>query len=189
MSRLLASLFLFAMPIAAQAPPDVVEYDFVSGGAVRLKLAAGEYTVRAGALPDRIRIRWSTREPEDRAKVRISSEIRGTEARVETRGPKNFRVEIEVPARTDLHVRLSAGELKVLGIEGNKNIESRAGDVEIDVVQPDHYRRVDASVTFGGVEARPFAASKGGSGRSFKWKGPGSYDLHAHLFVGDLTLK
>ena len=87
MSRLLASLVLFAMPIAAQAPPDVVEYDFVSGGAVRLKLAAGEYPVRAGALPDRIRIRWSTREPEDRAKVRISSEIRGTEARVETRGP------------------------------------------------------------------------------------------------------
>jgi hypothetical protein len=184
----LAALVLLAVPALAQTP-DSAEYRFASGGSLRLKLSAGEYTVRAGS-GDRIRLRWSTRDAADAAKVRVTPQIGSSEATIETRGPRSdFRVEIEVPARTDLHIRLTAGDLKVLGIEGNKDVESRAGDLEIDVGHPDDYRRVDASVTFGDVQAQPFRVSTGGIWRSFKWDGPGRYDLHAHLFAGDVRLR
>ena len=190
MTFVLAALALFALPLAADEARDSVAYSFVAGGAVRLKLSGGDYTIRGASTDDRIRVRWWTETLEERSKVRVSADVRGAEARIETRGPSShFRVEIELPARTDLHVRLSAGDLKVLGIEGHKDIESRAGDLDIEVIRAEQYRRVDASVTIGDLDARLFGPSRGWIGRSLNWKGPGSYDLHAHLFAGDLKLK
>jgi hypothetical protein len=115
--------------------------------------------------------------------------VTGTSAMVRTRGPRDkFSVEIDVPQRTDLYVSLSAGDLDVLGIEGNKDVSMWAGDMTIEVGDGKQYRQVDASVRFGEITPRPFGRSKGGILRSFHWSGSGKYSISAKLFAGDLKL-
>jgi hypothetical protein len=105
-------------------------------------------------------------------------------------GPKsNFRAVIEVPRKTDLRVRMMAGDLRVGELEGNKDIEVRAGTLELNAIRPQDYAKADFSVRIGGVNAPIFKAAKTGLWRSFKAFGPGKYTLHAHVDVGDLTLR
>jgi hypothetical protein len=109
---------------------------------------------------------------------------------VRTTGPRNgFEVVIEVPARTDLNVDLTAGDLRIEGITGNKDVGSWAGNIVIDVGRADEYARVDASVKAGDISAVPFNARKGGLFRSFTWKGPGQYTLKVNLTAGNLVLR
>jgi len=52
----------------------------------------------------------------------------GTSARVKSKDtPRNFRATIEVPAQADLVIHLTAGELVIEPIAGNKDINSSAG--------------------------------------------------------------
>ena len=188
----LALLAVVAVPPApvtfqgADAAP--VERPFASAGKLHLDLSAGDYTIR-GAAEDRILVRMATRDASDLSRAHAEISVSGTSAAVRVRGPKNnFRVTIDVPARTDLTMDVSAGDLKVSGIEGNKVLDMWAGDVTINVGDPAQYRRVDASVRFGEITSRPFSASKGGIFRSFSWDGSGPYTLRATLFAGDLKL-
>ena len=117
-------------------------------------------------------------------------EIHGKTAVLTTGGDTNHvHFTIDVPARSDIDVDLTAGDLEVRGIEGNKRIESWAGDVSIEVGRPEQYRSVNASVRAGDLNARPFNVSKGGLMRSFSWTGQGNYSLAVKLFAGDLTLR
>ncbi len=190
---------LLSIPLchaSAQTPPaspaaresHTIERAFVSGGRVNMKLAPGQYVVRASAPDGKILIRWSARKPEQAKKVSASAEVKGSECDIVTSGPRDsLRVEIELPARSDLYVRLRAGDFSLSGIEGNKDIECRAGDVTIDLGRADDYGAVDASVSIGDFEAPPLGASKGGFKRKFRWQGPGKYTLHAHVRVGSLS--
>ena len=96
-------------------------------------------------------------------------------------GPKNYSAVIQVPKNSNLKVRLNGGRLRVNGVEGNKDIESNAGTVSIDVGKPEKYARVDASVDIGHIEAPPYQVIQDGFGRSFAREGPGMYRLHAHV--------
>jgi hypothetical protein len=109
---------------------------------------------------------------------------------ITTDGPSNkgFKVAIQVPRQADLYVRLTAGDLRIEGIQGNKDIELHAGDVRIDVGRAEDYHNVDASVWAGEIQAAPFQVYKGGLFRSFDWSGKGPYRLHARLKAGDLRL-
>ena len=104
-------------------------------------------------------------------------------------GHNDFRVTIRVPSRADLYVRLSAGELSLRGIEGNKDVELNAGEIDIDVGRAEDYGQVDAGLWAGEIEAAPFRMSKEGLFRSFDWRGPGKYRLHAHLMAGEIRLR
>jgi hypothetical protein len=167
---------------------DSLERAFSSGGAIRMYLSAGGYHI-AGAKEGRIRVVWKVRHADDLPRVRVHAYVKGSEATLTTDGVRNgFEVEVQVPSRSGLHVRLTAGDLGVKGIEGNKDIELHAGDLTIDVGRAEDYRRVDASLWAGDLVAPPFNVSKGGLFRSFDWKGNGAYTLHAHLKAGDLRL-
>ena len=96
---------------------------------------------------------------------------------------------IEVPARSDIEIDLTAGDLEVRGIEGSKRIETWAGDVSVEIGQPEQYRVVEASVRAGDLTAAPFKVSTGGLLRSFNRTGNGPYSLKVKLFAGDLTLR
>jgi hypothetical protein len=121
--------------------------------------------------------------------VRVSADVSGKTATVRTGGPRNgFRVEIEIPERSNVHLDLSAGELRMRGVEGSKDISMWAGEASIEVGDPTRYRRVDATVRFGEIGARPFNVNKGGIFRSFHWNGKGEYTLRARIFAGELQL-
>lgn len=167
-----------------------VERPFAAGGIVRLNLSSGDYTLRAGAS-DRVVVSW---EIDDEARIRelrklsVDVDVTGTTAIVATDGPaKHVRFTIEIPARSDVRLRMGAGDVSIDGIEGNKDIRMTAGDLKIGI-QPASLSHARASVTFGDLEARPLGVAKSGIKRSFTWTGSGVYTLDARLFAGDLTL-
>jgi hypothetical protein len=188
---LAAAVVLLASPIHARQPnsSQPVDKPFAKGGSIQMKLAAGDYRI-SGRPDDRIRLSWRADRPEQAANLRAAADVSGTRAVITTAGFKNgVHFTIEVPTRSDIDVDLSAGDLEVRGVEGNKKVESWAGDVSIDIGQPEQYRRVEASVRAGDLTARPFNVSKGGLMRSFTWDGKGPYSLMVKLFAGDLTLR
>lgn len=185
---------ILAASIAA-APPlqstfgQPVDKPFAKGGVIRMQLAAGDYRI-TGSSDEKIRIEWRADRADQTTNLKADASIQGTTAVIATSGFKSHvHFTIGVPARSDLEIDLSAGDLEVRGIEGNKRVDSWAGDVSIDVGQPDQYRSVDASVRAGDLNAQPFNVSKGGLFRSFSWKGKGPYSLAVKLFAGDLTLR
>jgi hypothetical protein len=174
--------------IAHVGADETVSRAFVSGGSIHLKLAAGDYDIVASP-DDTIRVVFRNESAGD-PDVSAAIEVRDRRAEIETDGPRGDGVDarIELPRRADVVIALSAGELSISGIEGSKDVDARAGDIEISVGPLEQYRHVNASVRIGDLKADPFNIRKDGFFRSFEWTGKGMYDLRAHLTVGDLTL-
>jgi len=170
---------------ASGESPDSTEKPFASGGRIELQLEGGDYEISAAAT-DVIRVSLSGNTGD--TKVVLNTSGSHADLKISDTPHNNFHATIEVPAKSDLHVRLTAGNLNISNIEGNKDIESHAGNVEMRIGDPGDYGNVDGSVRAGNVDARPFHVSKSGLFRSFKWSGPGKYTLHAHLGAGNLEL-
>jgi hypothetical protein len=159
------------------------------GTPLRMFLRSGEIRL-LGAEDDKITVEYAGRNA-DRAKD-VKHRLTLVDGSAEFRmsgGPRNdFQITIRVPRNCDLFVRVPAGDVTVEGILGNKDIELHAGDLSIQIGNPDEYSHVDASVSVGDVNASPLGESHGGLFRSFKRSGSGKYKLHAHVGSGDLTL-
>jgi len=145
-------------PLAAQA--ETIERQFVSGGTVRLDLYAGDYDIVA-SRDDRIRITLTDRGRND-PDAYVDIDIKGSQATIETDNSfdDGLDVRIELPRRTHIVLKLTAGDLKVEGIEGSKDVSARAGDVTIAVGARDQYRHVNASIRIGDLNAEPFNVNK-----------------------------
>ena len=174
---------------AGSRPSDSLARSFAQNGKIRMELSAGDYNI-SGSKDQRIHIRWSVRDADQLPRVRARADVRGADASIVTDGPSNngLRFDIQVPERSDLYVRMTAGDIRIEDIRGNKDIELHAGDVRIDVGRADDYNSVDASVWAGDIKAEPFHTIKGGLFRSFAWNGHGPYRLHARVKAGDLRL-
>lgn len=107
-----------------------------------------------------------------------------------TGGPKNeLQIIIHVPKNSDLTARVSAGDVSVQDVVGNKDVELHAGELTIAVGKPEDYGHVDMSVNAGEVDAEIFGDSKGGLFRSFSRESSGKYRLHAHVGAGQLNAR
>ncbi|HLG57958.1 MAG TPA: hypothetical protein VI485_21610 [Vicinamibacterales bacterium] len=166
---------------------DSLERAFPTNGRIRMDLSAGEYRI-SGSKENRVRLQWRVRNAEELSQVRTRIDVRDRNATILTDGPNHFKVDIQVPARADLHVRLTAGELTVDGIEGNKDIGLHAGELDIDVGRAEDYKSVSASVWAGELHATPYNENKEGLFRSFDWTGKGPYRLEARLKAGEVRL-
>lgn len=189
---LLAGLSLMPMSLGApalfaQSTASPAEKDFVSGGRIEITLESGDYKIRASA-DNRIHVRWNEASAKG-VRVKLTTNGKSADLRVENTPHNDFHATIEVPALTDVRVRLTAGNLEMAGIKGDKDIEANAGNLNISVGSSNDWGDVDASVTAGDVNAPAFHETRGGLFRSFKWKGPGKYRLHAHLMAGDVNLR
>ena len=155
---------------------------------LEIELGSGDYQIVASAS-DSIAVVYdegSSAEPSN-VEVKIGSGHGVNELKIA--GPeKNFHAVIEIPRKTDLRVRMNSGGLRVGDVEGNKDIEVRAGNLELNALRPQDYAQADFSVRIGDVYAPLFKTAKNRLWRSFKTVGPGKYKLHAHVDVGDLTL-
>jgi hypothetical protein len=175
--------------VPASAQNNSVTKTFAPGGRVRVDLSAGAYSIVAGR-DDQILVRWTTTTPEEMASVKVDVQVRGIEADVTTAGPRNhFEVTIELPAQTDLDVKMTAGDLRIGLLKGNRRVESWAGRVDIDVGRAEDYASVQAKVTAGEIVGGPFSGEKGGLFRSLSWKGPGKYTIDVRLTAGDIRLR
>jgi hypothetical protein len=164
--------------------------DFNSGGKLRMYLRSGDFRIVGGA-DNKITVRITGGNAYRANDMRVQLEGSNNAADLTVSGgPKNdLEVIIEVPKKTGLYVRMSAGNLELKHVTGDKDAELHAGELVIDVGDAGDYSRVDASVYSGGLEASPFGESHGGLFRSFHKEGSGRYHLHAHVGAGDLTLQ
>ena len=164
--------------------------DFASGGRLRMNLRAGDFHI-AGNEANKITVRVTGRNAwrADDLQVRLQGSDKSADLLVRG-GPKNdLEVTIEVPQKTDLFVRMTAGDLDFHNVIGDKDAELHAGDLTIEVGDATAYAHVEASVYTGDLEARPFGESHSGLFRWFHKEGHGRYTLHAHVDAGDLTLR
>ena len=127
-----------------------LERPFAPNGHVKMDLVAADYHVIGSPQP-RVRIDWSVRDAEALGKVRARADISGNDLGITTDGPSNrgLKFTIQVPNASDLYVRVTAGDLTIENVRGNKDVELRAGDLRIDVGRPDDYKTVDASLWAG----------------------------------------
>jgi hypothetical protein len=177
-----------APPATTSTVPPKVEADkpFAAGGSITLQLEAGSYDVRAAA-DDHIRVTLNGNIGD--TKVNVTTGEGRAEVAVKDTPHNNFHAIIEVPKTSDLVTRLTAGELTMGAITGSKDVESNAGNVTIDVADPNEYGEVDTSVKAGNIEAAPFGGSKSGLLPHFTWSGQGKYKLHATLGAGNLVIR
>ena len=167
-----------------------VERPFAEGGRVHLQLASGDYTVRAGAS-DRVIVRWSAGDETrltDLRELFVNVRVTGSTAVIVTDGKaRHIDFVIELPARSDVSLRMRAGEVRLQGIEGHKDVRMTAGDLKIGVRRAS-LASAHASVTFGDLDARALGISKSGIKRTIDWFGGGEYELDARLGAGDLKV-
>ena len=189
-SLILLLLLLAPAAVARDRSELSTTQPFQGGGEVEIRLSSGGYVVSA-TDSNTVTVTYSCDSERALRDVKVTISVAGPKARVvvaNTPDSHNFEATIELPRRSSLWLRLTAGELKVEGLEGDKDIEARAGDVSIEVAHPDEYGYRDASVTAGDLDAPAFSVEKGGLWRSLHQEGPGKYRLHAHLIAGNLSL-
>ncbi len=173
-------------PATVMARVMKVDKPFAAAGSIEMQLDGGDYIIRAS--PDeRIRVSFAGSTGTAAADLGTS----GTHANLAIRDTphSNFRAIVEVPATSDLTVHLSGGNLEVAPITGNKDIDSKAGNVGIAIPNSNDYGTVDAAVKVGDLNAGPFGNSGSGLSPHLKWSGSGKYALRASLGAGNLELK
>ena len=139
-----------------------------------------------------IRVTCTARDEEEAQRIHLrfsGSQDNGTLTIIGSSHQSNLQVRIEVPRKTSLRVKMSAGQVKVEEVAGDKDIELYAGQVSISSGRLWDYRRVHVSVDIGDVHAQVYGAEKGGFFRTFsKESSGGEYSLHAHVMTGQIEL-
>lgn len=164
-----------------------LQLQLLPGQALKLELSSGDYRIEPGAA-DKVVVISQKKSSDPKENPHFGIDTSAREASVRVEGPKNYTAVIQVPQNSNLRIRLQGGRLRVDGINGDKDIESNAGAVTIDVGRPENYARVDASVDLGHIDAPPFQIAQEGFEKSFSREGPGSYRLHAHVGTGEIRL-
>lgn len=153
-----------------------------------IELGSGDYQIVASAS-DSIAVVYDEGADAVR-KVKVQIDSGHGQNHIKIAGEKsNFHAVIEVPRRTDLRVRMSAGGLSIGDVEGNKDIEIVAGNLQLNSLRPQDYAQADFSVRIGDVYAPLFKTAKTKLRQPFRTSGPGKYRLHAHVGVGGMTLR
>jgi len=156
---------------------------------LEIELGSGDYQIVASAS-DSIAVVYDEGDADDLRKVKVQIDSGHGQNHIKIAGLKsNFHAVIEVPRKTDLRVRMSSGGLSIGDVEGNKDIEVRTGNLELNSLRPQDYAQADFSVRVGDVYAPLFKTTKTKLRQSFSTAGTGKYRLHAHVGVGDMTLR
>jgi hypothetical protein len=171
---------------ASSAPKVEADKPFAPGGRITLTLAAGGYDVRASS-DGHIRVTLDRDIGDTKVDVTVTDDH--AEVVVKDTPQRNFHATIEVPKNSDLVTRLTAGELILAAITGNKDIENLAGDVRVTVSDPSEYGEVDAQLKAGDIDASAFGGSKSGLFPHFTWSGPGKFKLRVSQGAGNLVLR
>ena len=166
--------------------------DFAAGGRLELSSRSGEVRI-VGTDEEKISIEIGGRNARaDRARnLRVRFREDGGKGELQIKGgPKSdLTIIVRIPSETDLRARIPAGEVEIDNVRGNKNISLSAGELTVDVGDPDDYGLVKASVLAGELDAGPFDEYRDGLFRSFRREGDGEYRLEIHVGAGELRLE
>lgn len=165
--------------------PNSFEAAFQPGGNVNLDLSIGGFTVR-GTTDNQVRVEI---DPSDAAYVHSEVKVSGNTAKVVLDGPgNNFHATIYVPQRSNLNAFQTIGELRVINVEGDKDLGLNIGKILVEVPDPVAVKSVNANARIGNVHAAAWHRGHGGFFPSFHARGQGSYSVTASVDIGDIEL-
>jgi hypothetical protein len=181
--------------VISETGQDHFETPFPSGGQLRMHIRSSGVRI-TGTDKNKISIRFSVSDPDTLRDVRVSLKQNGYRGDLDiTGGPSNnFQIDIEIPRQSNLYFRMFAGQLDLDHVDGNKDLQIHAGQMDIMLPNASEYGPVDASVTTGDLEASAFGVSKDGLFRSFRSNtvpnksSAGKYSLYAHVGAGELDI-
>ena len=190
-------LCLLGGPLAAQSPVDSrglnrawLDLGQPMGATLSLKLDAAGVAI----LPSEdghVRARYVGTGEHDLSRVRLRFAPSGNpaELRMDHNLHNDFRVEIQVPKTIALLLRMSAGEVSIQGIEGDKDLRLQAGVIKVHVGDSAGYGPVSAAVWAGEIRPGPFGETQEGLFRSFSYEGRGRYSLLAKVKAGEVAFE
>lgn len=174
---------------------DRFEAAFPSGGQLRMHIRSSGVRI-TGTDQNKISIRFSVPDSDSIRDVRVSLKQNGNLGDMDISGgpSNNFQIDIEIPRQSNLYFRMFAGELDIDHVDGNKDLQIHAGQMDITLPNANDYGPVDTSVTTGDLEVSAFGVSKSGLFRSFRSNtvpnksSAGKYSLYAHVGAGELDI-
>jgi hypothetical protein len=130
------------------------------------------------------------RKPWDEKKVQLRWRTDNSGLQVVIRSPLSLSVdvELELPSPISLEVHMTAGDLTVGGVEGDKNLRLFAGDMKVDVGTLESVREAEVSSGIGDTNVPSGGTMHGWLGHTWKYKGSGPYRLYASTTLGDVSL-
>lgn len=190
-----AALFAQQSNTIAETGQGHFEAPFPSGGNLRMHIRSSGVRITGGD-EGKIAIRFSAPHAESLSNVRVKLKQIGNRGDLEiSGGPSNdFQINITIPRQSNLYVRMFAGELDVAQVDGDKDLQIHAGEMNVRLPDASEYGPVYASVTTGDLDASAFGISKSGLFRSFHTNtalhkdSAGKYSLHAHVGAGELDI-
>jgi hypothetical protein len=196
-------LLLFAPSLAFAQKSNVIsetgqdhfDAPFASGGDLRMYIRSSGVRITGGDQ-NKIVIHFSAPSRDSLNNVRVKLKQNGNRGDLDISGgpSNNFQIDITIPRQSNLYFRMFAGELDLDHVDGNKDLQIHAGEMDITLPNPSDYGPVDTSVTTGDIEASAFGVSKGGLFRSFRTNtalhknSAGKYSLYAHVGAGELDI-
>src|SRR6185437_15066060 len=137
MKHLWASAILLTLTLAwSEGNDGRLQLQLSPGQTLKLELSSGDYHIEPGAA-GKLTVISKKQDALQPQKPRFGIDTNAREASVRVDGPTNYAAVIQVPRNSNLRIHLTGGRLRVDGINGDKDIESNAGDVSIDVGRPE----------------------------------------------------
>jgi hypothetical protein len=160
---------------------------WAAAGQLDVELSAGSVRIVPGAA-DRVRVLAPVDTDDDEnVDLRARYSIHKGEGRLQVRARDELVVTIEVPPSVGLVVRMSAGELHVGPIVGDKDLRLAAGELVLRAADGEQDADVQLRVMTGEIQWKKLGVERGGLFRSYQRDGAGPR-LRARVTAGELRI-
>jgi hypothetical protein len=154
---------------------------------LEIELTAGSVRIVPGAA-GRVRVLAPVHTDDDEnVELRAKYSGDGGAGRLDVRARDELVVTIEVPPSVALTVKMSAGELHVGPITGDKDVKLAAGELVLHAAETDQAADVQLRVLTGEITWKKLGVERGGLFRSYEREGSGS-KLRARVTAGELRI-
>jgi hypothetical protein len=196
--KVLPLTLLLGLPLAAaNIVPHVETHDF-GGGTLRIHAGAGGLRIVHGADNQHVTVRYTAAKDglDASSRVKLTLTSQGSDVSIDLRGPWDVKLDtvIEVPNPVSLEVRIKDGDLLIQGVDGNKTLQSRSGDITLTQPNDEYaqaYKEIQLSAKIGDIYGPQFKTVHSKLfklGKTAELNGSGTYSLHAHVTFGDVQL-
>ena len=202
---LAASMLLLALPLASplaahgQSSGDcstILHAPLNSGGSLTIDSTSLGMTIEpAGSrvAQDTVQVSCSTDRSDLPQSFQMQLSGENGNLRLKVQGGSvhhgDLELHILVPERTNLRVRMPAGQITIHNVIGDKDCALRAGQITISQKQEWNYRLVDTSVDIGQLNAKPYGQQMGGFFRHFHANSSGgAHTLYVRVGTGQIDL-
>ncbi len=198
-----ALMFLLGALAAAQLPRQGERSaPMAPGGSLNLFIPVGSVHIRAAADSE-LRLSYRIHRHHfaffggtpKASRARLRFEVRGGSAIVRfsypphTHNTGSIEVTLDVPARTNLHVKLGVGAIRIGGgVVGDKFLSTGVGAIRLGLGSKPDYRSVRLSTGVGAIEGGPWGSGQGFVAKALAAHPGGQFRLRAHTGVGAIQM-